>query len=195
MTTGAWSERRIVPLAEQIEQAARVSESWPAYLDSAAYGSAVSAWARSEAVVSLLWSWLDEHAQQGLDEVLADTSTEETEETASKGRTRRMTTGRRVVSVLEQLRKWETTAANHRARLGLDPLSRARFGKDVAITGAVAGQIERLTATGAALVEQYGRPALSAAEKPVAEPSTQPQGDTPAGASTSDTGGSDAGQH
>lgn len=161
---GARSERRVGPLAAEIEQSARSAPSWPPYLNGAEYGAAVTAWARAEAVVSLLWTWLDQHAEQGLEQLLAETSSEETDETTSKGRTHRMTTGRRVASALEQLRRWESAAAGHRARLGLDPLSRAKLSKDVAITGAVAGQLERLHAAGSQLVEQFGRPAaLSAA--------------------------------
>lgn len=149
---GARSERRIAPLAAEIEQHARTLPSWPSYLDAAEYGAAVTAWARAEAVVTLLWRWLADRAEQGLDELLAEHATEETEEMRGKGTTRRMTTGRRVASVLEQLRKWESAAASHRARLGLDPLSRAKLSKDVAITGAVAGQIERMSAMGSEIL-------------------------------------------
>ena len=167
MTTGAWSERKIAPLAAEIEQTARSSPSWPSYLDGPEYGAAVTAWARAEAVVNLLWRWLDQHAEQGLDELLADTHHEQTDEQViGKGRSRRMTTGRRVASVLEQLRRWESAAAGHRARLGLDPLSRAKLGKDVAIGTAVAGQLDRLRGVGSELVDRFGRAALSAADKP-----------------------------
>lgn len=159
---GARSERKVAPLAEEIELAARNDPSWPSYLDSAEYAAAVSAWARAEAVVSLLWTWLSEHAEQGVEELLAETSSEQSDETRVKGRTRRVSTGRRVASVLEQLRKWETAAANHRARLGLDPLSRARLGRDVAIGSAVAGQLDRLRDTGAELVERYGGRSMNA---------------------------------
>lgn len=191
LTTGAWSERRIAPLAVEIEHRYRSSPFWRPDLDNPIFAASVTAWVRSEAVCELLWRWLAEHAEQGLDELLAEHATEETDETSSKGHTRRMTTGRRTASVLEQARKWQSIAAGHRARLGLDPLSRAKLGKDLAITGAVAGQLDRLHSTGSALVEQYGRPALSVAETAAGEPATQADRDGAESASASDTGGSD----
>jgi hypothetical protein len=50
------------------------------------------------------------------------------------GRMIRSMTGRRVGSVLDQLHKAETRAMHLRTRLGLDPLARAKLGKDWAST-------------------------------------------------------------
>lgn len=132
---GARSERRIAPLAVEVERAARADPSWPSYLDDAGYASAVAAWARAEAIVSLLWSWL---AEQDLDAAVASTTeqhtdTETTEEAGGlASRTRSRSSSRHVDSALSQLDRWERAAAKQRQRLGLDPLSRARLGRDVA---------------------------------------------------------------
>ncbi len=82
----------------------------PPYLHDPAYGPAVRAWARSEAKALLLYRYLE-----GL--------TPEQQLTPRKGGSR---------SPLEQWRALEQTAATHRARLGLDPLSRSRLARDIA---------------------------------------------------------------
>jgi hypothetical protein len=61
------------------------------------------------------------------------TEGEESEERSEGGlKAKRQMKSRRVASVVEQLHKHEVRAMQLRARLGLDPLSRARLGKDVA---------------------------------------------------------------
>jgi hypothetical protein len=90
-------------------------------------------------------------------EIMVDKSEEQSDEQViGKCLTRRMTTGRRVASVLEQLCKWESVAGHHRGRLGLDPLSRAKLGKDVAIGNAVAGQLDRLSQIGGEILARGG---------------------------------------
>ncbi len=127
---GAKSERRIGPLAERIEQTARGLPSWPSYLDDAAYGPAVASWARAEAIVELLWRYLSE---RDLDETLSDTSTDKTiTEQDGDGKQRRISAGRRTRAALDLLERAEGRAARARASLGLDPMSRARLGRDVA---------------------------------------------------------------
>lgn len=124
---GARSERRVAPLAAEIERDARALPTWPEYLTEPTYGAAVAAWCRAEAVVELLWRWLAE--QDPLD-ALASTSETTTEVEEFRGGSRSRSKGRRVESVLAQLARWEATAARQRQRLGLDPLSRARLGRD-----------------------------------------------------------------
>lgn len=127
-THGARSERRVGPLARAIEVEARAGSNWPGYLGDPVYSAAVTAWARAEAVCELLWRWLEE---QDPADLLVESRSEESEETRERGRSRRVSTSRRVASVLDQLNTWQARASNHRQRLGLDPLSRARLGKDV----------------------------------------------------------------
>jgi hypothetical protein len=137
---GARSERRVAPLAAQIEQAARSGPGWPDYLDDPGYASAVAAWARAEAIVELLWQWL---AEQGPLDALSSTSDSTTETEQHESGSRSRTTARRTESALNQLARWEATAARQRQRLGLDPLSRARLGRDV--TAARVDLVELLT--------------------------------------------------
>lgn len=115
MKHGAKSERMIRPIAEalveQLLEQARAPQSPTAYLAEVSYSAAVWAWARCEARVALLVRWLEE---QGGD------LTEEGE----------------VRPAAEMLRKYEAQGERLRARLGLDPLARARLGKDLA-AGAV----------------------------------------------------------
>ena len=125
---GARSPRKIAPLAEEIERELLADEATPDHLRRPEFGAAVRAWARAEAIVRLMWTWL---AEQDVEDALTDvTKTAETEET-SKGRTTRRSISRRVVSVLEQLRRYEAHAAALRRALGLDPLSAGRLAKDL----------------------------------------------------------------
>ncbi len=78
----------------------------PYLADDAAYSPAVQAWARAEARVRLLAAFLDEHG--ALD---------------AEGKPR---------PALEALYRHERLALDQRSRLGLDPLARARLGRDVA---------------------------------------------------------------
>ncbi|MFI7130192.1 hypothetical protein ACIBQ1_31180 [Nonomuraea sp. NPDC050153] len=78
------------------------------FLRQHAYRSALWAWGRAEARVQLLTEHLADHEASGC---------RSCPECARWD---------------EQLRKWEGAAATHRGRLGLDPLSRARLGRDVA---------------------------------------------------------------
>lgn len=128
---GAYSAHRVAALAAEIEQRHRAMPSWPAYLDEPTYGRAVQMWCRCEAVCELLWAWLTE---QDLEAALTETTEQTGSEHANGGRVTRQSTTRRVSSVLDQLRGWESRAAGHRARLGLDPLSRAKLGRDVTAT-------------------------------------------------------------
>jgi len=161
-THGSRSERRVAPLAAEIERTARADPSWPDYLQDAGYAAAVHAWCRSEAVIALLWEYVGE---QDLSEWLADTSREESTEDQGKGTSTRTTTARRQGSALEALRRWESIAGNRRRDLGLDPTSRAKFARDRAVTTAVANRLHDLAATGAGLVAAAReRGALSATQ-------------------------------
>lgn len=107
---GAYSIRRRTPLAELLVESV-LSTAELSYLHAPAYRSALVAWAMVEAQVALIGEWV----QAMPIEKAAD---------AGPGR----------VPPLEILRKWDSSAMRHRARLGLDPLSRARLGRDVAAT-------------------------------------------------------------
>lgn len=98
---GAYSPRRVDPLAA--EYAALIEPE--SYLADPSYAPAVWAWARAEARCTLLAEYL-------ADRDLLD----------AKGRP---------LPAMELVIRMERLAAEARARLGLDPLARARLGKDI----------------------------------------------------------------
>lgn len=131
MVHGGTSERRVAPLAVEILARERSKPSWPQYLDDASWAFALASWARAEAVCELLTEFLSTlDIRSALSDVI---TTVETEEQTGRATKRRSAT-RRVASALEMLRKYESIASNHRHRLGLDPLGRARLGKDISAT-------------------------------------------------------------
>lgn len=133
MRHGAYSERRIGPLAEQLAADLLADPTTPDYLREARFAGAVLAWARAEAVVRLYLAWLD---AQDLDKP-----------------------ARGALAVLEALRKAEAAAATARSRLGLDPVSRAKLARDLA----TAGFMSRGGAEPLAAVAEVGRAALERA--------------------------------
>ena len=100
---GAWSDRVVDPVAREL---VTVVLDQVAYLADPSYEPAVWAWARAEARVLVLSKWLDDNGP--LDE---------------SGTPR---------PALGALKEFENLAARARQRLGLDPLSRAQLGRDVA---------------------------------------------------------------
>ncbi len=100
---GAWSSRVFDPVAKELVAAVLTQVT---YLAEPSYEAAIWAWARAEARVLVLSAWLDE--QGPLDE---------------NGAPR---------PALAALKDFENLAARQRQRLGLDPLSRAQLGRDVA---------------------------------------------------------------
>jgi hypothetical protein len=98
---GAWSPRKVEPLAAEYVETVAGSANWLRDCDA----PAVWAWARTEARVQLLSEWL---ADRGGD--LDDEGTV-----------------RPAAALLDRL---EARAESLRARLGFDPLSRARLGRD-----------------------------------------------------------------
>ena len=105
MRHGAWSERRVAPLAARL--VAEVVEG-NSYLQDAAYASALQSWGRTEARIELVTTYMLEHGD--LD---GDGS---------------------VRPAADLLNRLEARAENLRARLGLDPLSRSRLGLNVSQT-------------------------------------------------------------
>lgn len=100
---GAWSDKIVDPVARDLVQ---IVLGQVVYLADPSYEPAVWAWARAEARVLVLSTWLDENGT--LDE---------------QGVPR---------PALGALKDFERLASSARARLGLDPLSRAQLGRDVA---------------------------------------------------------------
>jgi hypothetical protein len=111
MRHGAWSPRKVEPLAgehaERLLAQASAPQSPVAYLADPTYRPTVWAWARTEARIQLLSEWLIDRGS----------------EVDDKGE---------AVGAANLLNQLESRAESLRARLGLDPLSRARLGRDVA---------------------------------------------------------------
>lgn len=107
---GAWSARRVDPLAAELVQTAVSSVSW---LDDPTYRPAVTAWARAEARCQLLAEYLDEHG-------LLDPATGEPR------------------PALVAAERMERLAVQQRQRLGLDPASRSQL--EATLTTARQGQ-------------------------------------------------------
>lgn len=102
---GAYSERRIAPLARELVAGA-VAHS--PYLGEAAYAGELEAWSRAEARCFLLARYVDEHGPLDADG-----------------------TPRPALAALTQQ---ERLAGELRHRLGLTPLSRAKLGRDATAT-------------------------------------------------------------
>lgn len=114
---GAYSPRKVDPLAQsyvdQLLEQAAAPESQTGYLLDPSYRPAIWSLARVTAQVELLSEWLASRDSAGVDK--------DGEE----------------LGALRALMRCEARAESLRSKLGLDPLSRARLGRDVA-----AGQVD-----------------------------------------------------
>jgi len=109
---GIHSERALAPVVQQLADVLLGEGNTPPYLQAIEFAPAVRAWLRAEAQALLGSEWLE------------SMSVEARFEPKKAG----------TAAPAEIVRKLETAAAGHRQRLGLDPLSKARLGRDV--TGA-----------------------------------------------------------
>jgi hypothetical protein len=127
---GARSERKVGPLAARIVEELLEDPDTPAHIREPIFAPSVQAWARAEAQCKLLFAWLaDKDIMTGLT-ALASTTEEETRE---RGRSNRKSVTKTIPSVIDQLRRAEILASNLRSKLGLDPVSAARVGRDLAL--------------------------------------------------------------
>lgn len=106
---GYWSPRKVEPVAQELVDMVHADPSL-AYLTEQHAQPALWAWAQAEARVQLMTAHLEKVAEDGVGD-LGD---------------------RRITEAWNLLHRAETRAESGRRRLGLDPLSRARLGKDVA---------------------------------------------------------------
>lgn len=138
LTHGAHSPRLVEPLALEILEATVAAAEAPGsstdFLSDPSYRPALVSWARTEARVQLLAEWLMAKADTSNAGGLLDSDGE-------------------VRSATELLIKLERAASNHRSRLGLDPLSRARLRRD---TAAASVDVAALLAQLAAAERQAG---------------------------------------
>lgn len=136
---GAYSPRKVDPLAEHLVDLVLADPDVP-YLRASAYRPALWAWARAEAQCQLLTEYLAKAAE----------ATEDGIGELGDGR---------VHSAYLLLHRAETRATTGRTRLGLDPLSRAKLGKDVAIGAVAAGSaLAQWQHAGAGMAARDGAP-------------------------------------
>lgn len=153
---GARSERHVGPLAARIAAEMLDDPDTPEHIREPVFAASVAAWARAEAVCRLLWAWLE--GRDVIDGLTAAAETTEDEE-RTRGSTHRKSSTRTVPSVLDMLRRYEAHAASLRSKLGLDPASAARVGRDLA-----ARRYMDATPLSAALTAIEKRRALTAGE-------------------------------
>jgi hypothetical protein len=150
---GAYSPRRVGELADDIAAALLESPDTAAYLHNPEWAPLIASYARAQAIVTLMWRWLDSvDTETALGDV---TESEETEERDGT-KVRRKSTTKHVESVLTQLHRHEVRALNLATQLGLTPVSRARLPRNF---GEVQVDIVKLWAAQAAK-EQAGDEAV-----------------------------------
>lgn len=141
--SGIYSERFLTPRAEEILLRERAKPTWPAYLEEPVYERAVRAWSRSEAMLELYTEYVEQQTAEAMSTEFGEAEEDITGDGTKGGggnSTRRSRT-RKTGPSLEMWRKLDASASMHRTKLGLDPLSRARLGRDVAASQADMAQI------------------------------------------------------
>jgi hypothetical protein len=126
---GAFSERVTRPVAEQIAADLLADKDTPDHLREPLFEAAVMGWAQAEAVCRQLRAFV---AGQSIEDAMTELSSEEEDEDRERGSARRRSSAKRTASALSFLVRWEAHAAMLRGKLGLDPASAARVGKDIA---------------------------------------------------------------
>lgn len=106
---GAYSPRKVDPLARELVESF-LRDASLGYLQAPSFRPALWAWARAEAQIQLLTEYLEQVGKGGVGDLANE----------------------RVKAAYMLLHRAEARAERTRGRLGLDPLSRARLGKDVA---------------------------------------------------------------
>lgn len=138
---GIHSARMVVPLAEQILAERRADPTWPEFLNQPVYAASVNAWARAEAMVVLYTEYIAQQTPEEMSTEFGEAEEDITGDGVKGGDSARRSRTRKTGPTLEQWRKLEQHASSLRTKLGLDPLARARLGKDVASSHADMAQV------------------------------------------------------
>jgi phage terminase small subunit len=126
---GSRSVRLTAPLAEEIKQGILDDPELPDYLRQALFAHALDAYCFAEAQCIKLRDYL---ASLDLQEALTDVAVTDEDEHHSEGTVTRHSVSRRRESAQELARRYEAHAANLRSKLGLDPASAAKLGRNLA---------------------------------------------------------------
>jgi hypothetical protein len=126
---GARSPAKIGPLAAEIRAELLTHPECPAYLRDPGWRYTLESWSEARAELVLLRAWRDRMTtEESATELVL---TDETEDRPTPGRAKKRGRSQRIESVLAMIDRAERRAERLGAKLGLDPLSRARLGKDV----------------------------------------------------------------
>lgn len=132
--SGIYSGRFLTPRAEEILLRERAKPAWPAYLEEPVYERAVRAWARAEAMLELYTEYVEQQTAEAMSTEFGEAEEDITGDgtKGAGGSSTRRSRTRKTGPSLEMWRKLDAAASMHRTKLGLDPLARARLGRDVA---------------------------------------------------------------
>lgn len=129
VTHGVHSERLVSPVAAMLKEQLLADPDLPEYLRQPQFAHAVDAYCWAQGQCIKLREYV---ARLELEDALTDrTETSETEDRDGGSVTRR-STSRRIEAAHEVARKYEVHAASLRAKLGLDPASAAKLGRNLA---------------------------------------------------------------
>jgi hypothetical protein len=137
MTHGAWSARKVAPLAAGHKQRILDTPNGPPYLRDELFSDAVDALAWVLGQIDLVRAWIDGH---DLEEGISEREEHEEREESGKGSVTRRGSSRRVQSAYDLLHRLESRARALRADLGLTPASQARISRDLSQSRWYAGQ-------------------------------------------------------
>ena len=139
--SGIYSARLLTPRAEEILLRERAKPTSPAYLEEPVYERAVRAWARAEAMLELYTEYVEQQTAEAMSTEFGEAEEDITGDGEKGGNSTRRSRTRKTGPSLELWRKLDAAASMHRTKLGLDPLARARLGRDVASSQADMAQI------------------------------------------------------
>lgn len=136
MVHGAFSARRVDPLAARHVERLLALPDCPEHVRQPRFEWTLTAWARTESVVELLVDWIARMvAESGLESALGETTAGSEDTSVGKARVRKVSSSRRVESALVLLDRAERRAQSLRAEMGITPAAAARMGLPLAEKG------------------------------------------------------------
>ena len=140
VTHGIHSARMLVLLAEAI-LAERKATTVARVPRGAGVRAGGRAWARAEAMLELYTEYVEQQTAEAMSTEFGEAEEDITGDGTKGGGLDAAVPDRKTGPSLELWRKLDAAASMHRTKLGLDPLARARLGRDVASSQADMAQI------------------------------------------------------